>query len=178
MRRLISCFATGMLILPVSASGERGRTHRYVGWVQNESFSLNESIGVVEYADDVTSKAEFCSAESKFVCFFSMYHAFAVPKNLDSAGRQWSVHGVNFELVAEHLSLSIAGREFTDLLLIRTPAEATVVGRQTGKPGLSLFSSKFGLIGFSIPRELTTYWIEGKYGFGASEVGIARPSKQ
>lgn len=160
---------------PVLAGTES--QYRYVAWIGNEALiierpSADSLRGAMKSSGDVTLELEFCEEVSDYICFFSGLHAFAVPKRLSRTVREWTVHGVRFELVADGLTISLLGRRLDDLFLIRTPAEATVLGRETGKPALSLFSPTYGLVGFYLPRELRTYWMDGASGFGAPPTAV------
>ena len=179
---LLTLWLLGLGPMPTANGGTPSR-FRYVGWIGNDVLSIERqdgdiSRGRMEYGNDVGFDVEFCEESSDFICFFSALHAFAVPKRLNPTERSWTVRGIKFELVGEDLTISLFGRRLGGLYLIRTPADATVLGRQTGKPAFSLFSPTNGLVGLYLYRELRTYWMDGAYGFGASPAGDLVPSTE
>lgn len=181
MRRMLLLLLIVFLWEAPMAVAEEGARYRYVGWVKNETLSIQEpdpdsSEGWMRVGKDASWRAEFCEAKSDYICFISPLHAFAVAKRFDPAVREWTVRGIKFELVDEDLTVSIFGRRRTGLFLIKTAPEATLLGQETGSPAYSLFSPKDGLVAFFVDREVRTYWIEGERGFGASRGEAAHPN--
>jgi hypothetical protein len=149
--------------------------HHYFGWLENESLVIEEPekgslVGRIVVGGDAIEEARFCDSTADYVCLFSYRFTFAVPKKLPIDAKEWTLRGVTFELEKSALSISIAGRTFDGLLLIKTPADADLGGRQSGKPAYFLYSPAAGLVGFGrapVPTPSTTYWMSGRTGFGA-----------
>lgn len=117
-----------------AATAEDGAKHRYVGWFEDEFLTVQEpgeggQQGWIVVGNDGFEPAEFCPPSSEFICFFSRRFSFAVPRRLDPAVADWTVRDVKFELVKKGLTVSLLGRQIEDLLLIKAPPEATMVGR-------------------------------------------------
>lgn len=124
--------------------------------------------GLMIYGGDAYFETKFCPQESKYVCVFSPYYAFAVPKDLSEMGpSEWEVNGFVFKKRSGREQRRILGSYVDDVYVIETPHEAFLLGRKNSKPTLSLYSPTIGLIGFIDVRFDDFYWLTGHVGFGA-----------
>jgi hypothetical protein len=171
------------VVLPAQLTAGEPVEYVYRGWLEDEFLYIRPpsdgtSDGVLVLGGDALEPAEFCTSESEFICILSRRYTFAVPKRLEAA-KQWILRGITFELAGEDLSVSIFGKKFDGLLLIRTPSEAFASGRSTGKPSYFLYSYRHGLVGFGrdpLPDgAATTYWMAEQVGFGASNPELRNP---
>ena len=84
---------------------------------------------------------------------------------------------VTFDVVEDGLTISIFGRSFDDIVVIRGPEGATGFDDDAR---LYLYSRAHGLVGFSTDDLRATYWLRGEVGFGAqplhSEDGVNAPA--
>ena len=123
--------------------------------------------GYVMYGNHIEAEAKYCSPTSEFYCVISLIYSFAVPKRLgEYQNTNWSVHGIQFSLIASNRSLSLFGLKFDDIWVIATPAEGTL-GQRTIH---SYYSLEHGLIGFEDPGDQLQmhFWLSGKQGFGSA----------
>jgi len=164
-------FAVSISFLAIQAHA--AETFTYVAWIHDEVVSIeqpeNGTNGSVIHAQDAVFESEFCAQASEYLCVFSPIYAFAIPSRFDGSVRTWSVNSTTFEVVESGLTVSIFGAEVSDVSLIRTPAAATLLGKETATPTFSLYSPEHGLIGFRIPKSLEVYWLVGDIGFGRSD---------
>lgn len=164
---LLFCFVLSC----IECDAGLAQSYSYDAWVDEkitiETPSANETKGFVTLGADGRAIAEFCPSHSDYFCVFSPLYAFAVPKRIDPDVRSWTVNNLKFGLVRTGIKMSIFGREMDDLIMIATPADATAAGRQSMQSSWSLYSPKFGLIGFRTPRSLPVYWAVGSVGFAA-----------
>lgn len=155
----------------LGSSTETEQSYRYVRWSGLEQITIEEPVepnaqGRIVVANDASFQTSFCEADSEYYCFFSAHQAFAVPKSIAGNTDEWTVKGVRFELVERDVSVSIFGRRIDGLVVIRSPADATVAG---DKPWLYLYSPRAGLVAFGSEDLRVTYWLEGEHGFGGSD---------
>jgi len=180
MKITISLLVMSFFVLGAAnaAAAEDGVKHRYVGWLEGDFLTVQEPEGAgqqgwIVIGNDGFAPAEFCPSTSEFICFFSRGFAFGVPRRINPAATDWTIREVKFELLKRGLAVSLLGRQLEDLMLIKAPPEATMVGRATGKSGFFLYSRSEGLVGFGLDPlpdgAAVTYWIQGQTGFGASE---------
>lgn len=81
--------------------------------------------GWIAYGSDELTEAIFCPSQSDFICFKSATLAFAYPKHRPPELRTWTVDGVTFELVAEGLTVTLLGRTYRDLVVVKQPKGST-----------------------------------------------------
>jgi len=149
-------------------------SYRYTSWFGDLTLSIREptetsSRGQIVVGDDAFFQADFCEPQSEYHCFFSTQFAFAVPKHIKPSEKEWAVRSVKFELVRHSLSVSVFGRRFDDLFLIRSPAEATITGRELDEARLYLYSKRYGIVGMTAGDSLAAYWLETDHGAFADE---------
>lgn len=159
------------ILLPLRACADRP-DFEYIGWFDRDiiQFRIDHEGGPRIGYHDALSIAEVCEVDSEYLCFFTLRLAFAVPKQISPEVSKWTIRGTTFELVERDLSISLLGTRIDNLLLIKSPASATLRGRRSGKAAFYLYSAERGLIGFGDEPGLgptTTYWLVGKRGFGA-----------
>jgi len=159
------------ILLPISA-GADGPDFEYIGWFDRDiiQFHMRHEGGPRIGYHDALNIAEVCDVDSEYLCFFTLRLAFAVPKHTSPEVPTWTVRGTTFQLVERDLSISILGVQLDNLLLIKSPASATLRTQHSGKATFFLYSSERGLVGFGDEPGLgptTTYWLVGKRGFGA-----------
>lgn len=160
--------------IPLGATADRP-DFEYVGWPDRDTIQFyvsheNGKDARIGY-HDALNIAELCDATSNYLCFFTLRLAFAVPKQIDPATEDWTVRGQKFELVQRGLSVSLLGRKLENLLLIRSPASATLRGQRSGKAAYYLYSQDVGLVAFGDDPALgpsTAYWLTGTRGFGGN----------
>jgi hypothetical protein len=153
----------------LACTAAHAESYRYVRWTGLDRLMIeppvgNPSKGRIVVANDALFQTDFCETSDDYHCFFSAQHAFAVPKMLRANTKEWTVHGIRFELVDRNVSVSIFGRRIDGLSVVRSPANATA----GEKPWLYLYSPRDGLVAFGSEDLRSTFWLEGDVGFGAS----------
>ncbi len=171
--RIAKCLMFYFALSCIECNAESPQSYSYDGWIDEritiETPSANDTKGFVMVGTDGRAVAEFCPSDADYFCLFSPLYAFAVPKKLDPKVRRWTVNESKFDLVRTGIKVSLFGREIDDVIMIATPAEATAAGRLSKQPSWSLYSPKYGLIGFKTQRSLPVYWTVGSVGFAAGD---------
>lgn len=160
-------FTIVLLIVTAWSTRTAAERYDYVRWVSDETLSIEQTgtdgdSGQIVVGGDAYFEAKFCPIDSDYHCFFSIDFAFAVPKGLKNQDR-WTCNGVTFEVVRRQASLSVFAQQHDDLLIIRSPEDAT--GFKV-EPWLYVFSRSHGLLAFGSEDLTVTYWLKGRNGFG------------
>ncbi|HLB31802.1 MAG TPA: hypothetical protein VJN91_09750 [Gammaproteobacteria bacterium] len=167
---LISSLA--LLVMRTANSADAFSYHPPIR-AKSEEFSFQtpkqgEGNGHMIYGGDAYFETKYCPQESEYICVFSPYYAFAVPKDLsETNSSEWEVDGFVFKRRSGREQRRILGSYVDDVYVIETPPEAFYLGRKKNKPTLSLYSPTIGLIGFVDIRFDDFYWLTGRVGFGA-----------
>ena len=148
-------------------------TFQYRGSFEREVIRIElpkpgETRGRVYFADDEASEAQFCEASAPYVCILSRRYSIAIPKNIGPETTSWSYRDVRYEILKRGISIEIAGTQYSDLFLIRSPAVEKLKKPST----VTLYSRRAGVIAFS--QEDTgegalpaAFWTVSSSGFGA-----------
>lgn len=174
MRVIAVLILIGMIAHSVAA-GTSKEVFTYARWLRGDQIRIEKPIdgttGSVWIARDAVESATFCPEESEFICFYSSYHAIAVPRDLPSQTKSWVHRGVTYTVEERGVEVRIFGRRISDLIRIRVPSTATSGLRYTGDSGYFLYSPARGIVGFGYWKDdettEATYWLVDEKGFGA-----------
>lgn len=174
MRRIVIPLLICAIALPVGA-GTSSEVFTYARWLRGDQIRIERSIdgttGSIWIARDAVDSATFCPQESDFFCFYSSYHAIAIPRDMSFGVESWEHRGVVYTVEQRGIVVRIFGRTLSDLVKIRVPSTATSGLRFTGDTGHFLYSPALGIVGFSYWKDdqttEATYWLVGEKGFGA-----------
>ena len=172
---LVLALSIGATVVSPShvTGGEQMKWYGYIGWVEE-----SQRVDFRVPTDDSTEGdiwmdghngeiAEYCAEESKYFCFRSVGHAFAVPKTMEGLPERWNHNGISAEVVKSDLTVQILGRTLTHLILIRSYAEKVL-------PQLYLYSPEDGLVAiypFDKNEGRMAYWLEGEHGLFSRDGG-------
>src|SRR5690554_723094 len=125
MKLVVIC----LLFESIDSFAEEVRRYKYVGWYVNDFKSIIEpsyadEIGRFVIGDDALHEARFCTDQDDYVCIFSQAYAFSFPRTTKDVQVTWELDGVTYRLVRQGITLSLWGREVTDIYLVETPREA------------------------------------------------------
>lgn len=150
----------------------------YRGWLEGatETFYLpiaGEVESVVQHAPDATSTAKFCEADSDYFCISSYTLNFAIPKCLGEMQAHWQLNDIEYEILKTGQLVSLFGRTYRNLLLIRATKRPTDDTSTVAEATRILFSVESGIVGYA--REFAfeptpTFWLASEFGLGSAEV--------